>query len=93
VARLFNAEKHVKKIQIYDKIKTEQEFVIYVTDSRGRVLYHSKDPTAVGADFSRWNDVFRTLKGDYGARSTRLDPQDPYSTTMYVAAPVFINNR
>jgi two-component system sensor histidine kinase CreC len=92
VSRLFSAEKHLKKIQIYDKTKTEQEFVIYVTDPHGRVLYHSQDPTAVGADFSRWNDVYRTLKGDYGARSTRLDPKDPFSTTMYVAAPIFINN-
>ena len=43
---------------------------------------------AVGQDYSRWNDVWLTLRGKYGARSTPSDPNDPESTVMYVAAPV-----
>src|SRR5690606_18865070 len=39
-------------------------------------------------DNSRWNDVHRTLRGEYGARSTRSDPDDDSSSVMYVAAPV-----
>ena len=26
---------------------------------------------AVGKDYSRWNDVYLTLRGGYGARSTK----------------------
>ena len=46
---------------------------IYVTDARGIVRYDSAG-VAVGQDYSRWNDVYRTLRGEYGARSTRADP-------------------
>ncbi|HHQ4663984.1 TPA: beta-lactam sensor histidine kinase BlrB, partial [Aeromonas veronii] len=42
----------------------------------------------LGKDYSRWNDVYRTLRGQYGARSTRTDPDDAASSTMYVAAPL-----
>lgn len=46
----------------------------------------------VGNDFSKWNDVYLTLRGEYGARSTALDPNDPLSTVMHVAAPILYNN-
>jgi two-component system sensor histidine kinase CreC len=42
----------------------------------------------VGKDYSRWNDVYLTLRGKYGARSTRADPNDDSSSVMHVAAPV-----
>jgi two-component system sensor histidine kinase CreC len=42
----------------------------------------------LGKDYSRWNDVYRTLRGEYGARSTRSDPDDPASSVMHVAAPL-----
>src|SRR5690606_9319750 len=42
----------------------------------------------VGQDYSRWNDVYRTLRGEYGARTTLDDPNDPASSVMYVAAPI-----
>lgn len=60
---------------------------IYVTDARGIVLLDSRGE-AVGQDYSRWNDVYLTLRGEYGARSTREDPDDPGSSVMYVAAPI-----
>ena len=43
---------------------------------------------AVGQDFSRWNDVYLTLQGKYGARSTRADAADDASAVMHVAAPI-----
>ncbi|MGQ5521751.1 two-component system sensor histidine kinase CreC [Chitinimonas sp. PSY-7] len=61
---------------------------IYVTDTKGMVVYDS-DHLAVGQDYSRWNDVLRTLRGEYGARTTRGDPDDPETSVMYVAAPVY----
>jgi two-component system sensor histidine kinase CreC len=60
---------------------------VYVTDDHGIVLLDSAD-LDVGADYSRWNDVYLTLRGQYGARSTQQVPGDEGSTVMYVAAPV-----
>jgi two-component system sensor histidine kinase CreC len=60
---------------------------IYVTDARGIVVFDSSGRD-VGQDYSRWNDVYLTLRGRYGARSTRDDPDDEGSTVMYVAAPI-----
>lgn len=60
---------------------------IYITDERGIVRFDSGE-AAVGADYSRWNDVYRTLRGEYGARSTRANPDDDASTVMHVAAPI-----
>ena len=60
---------------------------IYVTDARGIVVFDSSG-LDVGKDYSRWNDVYLTLRGRYGARSTRADPADDSSTVMYVAAPI-----
>jgi len=51
------------------------------------VVYDSAG-VAVKADYSRWRDVAQVLHGQYGARSTREDPDDPASSVMYVAAPV-----
>jgi two-component system sensor histidine kinase CreC len=60
---------------------------IYVTDARGVVLLDSSGRD-VGKDYSRWNDVYRTLHGQYGARTTEEVPGDELTTVMYVAAPV-----
>ena len=60
---------------------------VYVTDARGIVLLDTTGK-ALGQDYSRWNDVYLTLRGRYGARSTKDDPGDDYSSVMHVAAPV-----
>ena len=67
--------------------KERSGFQVTVTDARGLVVFDSEDRD-VGRDNSRWNDVYRTLRGQYGARSTRSDPDDPDSTVMHVAAPI-----
>ncbi|GAB6195670.1 two-component system sensor histidine kinase CreC [Lysobacter xanthus] len=67
--------------------KRSTTYRIYVTDARGIVVFDSTGRD-VGRDYSRWNDVRRTLQGRYGARSTAADPNDPGSTVMHVAAPV-----
>ena len=73
--------------QIWGVEKTQVNHRIYVTDAKGVVLLDSSG-AAVGQDYSRWNDVLRTLRGEYGARSTKEDPNDPDSSVMYVAAPI-----
>lgn len=67
--------------------KSRNEYRVYLTDAKGIVLFDSSGK-AVGQDYSRWNDVWLTLQGKYGARSTALNPGNPDSTVMYVAAPV-----
>ncbi|MFU7526840.1 two-component system sensor histidine kinase CreC, partial [Pseudomonas paraeruginosa] len=57
----------------------------FVPDASGMVLLDSTG-IAVGQDYSRGNDVYRTLRGQYGARSCREDPDDPDSSVMSVAA-------
>jgi two-component system sensor histidine kinase CreC len=60
---------------------------IYVTDKNGIVLLDSKN-IAVGQDYSQWNDVYLTLQGKYGARSSHEIEGDENSSIMYVAAPI-----
>ena len=72
---------------IWGLTKNQVNHRIYVTDARGVVLLDSSG-RAVGQDYSRWNDVYLTLRGDYGARSTREEPDNPDSSVMYVAAPI-----
>ncbi|MBJ7574616.1 two-component system sensor histidine kinase CreC [Luteimonas sp. MC1828] len=60
---------------------------ITVTDAEGIVVFDSAGRD-LGRDYSRWNDVHRTLRGEYGARSTRSDPADDASSVMHVAAPI-----
>lgn len=63
---------------------------IYITDQQGIVIADSWQQD-VGKDYSQWNDVYLTLRGRYGARSTTDDPNDPLSTVMHVAAPIYHN--
>lgn len=62
---------------------------IYVADMRGIVVFDSSG-LDVGKDYSRWNDVYLTLRGKYGARSSRSDPNDEASSVMHVAAPIVV---
>lgn len=72
--------------------KTRNEYRVYLTDDHGKVVFDSAG-IALGQDYSRWNDVWLTLRGRYGARSTRSDPQDANSSAMYIAAPVMDKGR
>jgi two-component system sensor histidine kinase CreC len=78
--------------RIYDWEKTAVDLVVYLTDEKGRVIYDSRGRD-LGADFSQKNDVLRTLRGEYGARTTRDVPADENSSVMYVAAPVTIGGK
>lgn len=68
--------------------KSTADYRVYITDSRGIVVFDSQ-ALAIGQDYSHWNDVYLTLKGKYGARSTPVNASDPDGdTVMYVAAPI-----
>lgn len=72
--------------------KNQVNHRIYVTDAKGIVVLDSSG-VAVGQDYSRWNDVYLTLRGEYGARSSRSDPDDPNSSVMHVGAPIRDNGK
>ncbi|MCD6059762.1 MAG: two-component sensor histidine kinase [Moraxellaceae bacterium] len=61
---------------------------VYVTDARGIVLFDSAG-ARTGLDYSRWNDVYLTLQGKYGARSSRAREDDVLSSVMYVGTPLY----
>ena len=73
--------------RIWGVRKRSFDYRVYVTDARGIVVYDSSGE-ALGRDYSRWNDVYLTLRGEYGARSSRTDPADDGSSVMHVAAPI-----
>lgn len=75
--------------RIYELVKTGVDLRVYVTDSVGRVVYDSRPGGGdMGRDYSKWLDVYRTLQGGYGARTTLRDPGDESSAVLHVAAPV-----
>jgi two-component system sensor histidine kinase CreC len=76
--------------QIYSLHKTRVELRAYVTNSQGAVVYDSTGRD-LGKDYSGWRDVRLTLRGEYGARTTRDVAQDARSGVMYVGAPIRSN--
>lgn len=72
--------------------KRSLDYRVYVTDAAGIVRFDSAGK-AIGQDYSRWNDVYLTLHGQYGARATLANPDDKTSTVMHVAAPVRDGNK
>jgi two-component system, OmpR family, sensor histidine kinase CreC len=76
---------------IYGNTVERLKLRVYVTDNNGTVVYSSWNANQIGQDFSRWNDVLKTLNGYYGARTTRDNEVDSESSVLYVAAPLRLN--
>ncbi|MGD9224363.1 MAG: two-component system sensor histidine kinase CreC [Desulfobacteraceae bacterium] len=76
--------------RIYHLVKHKVDLSVYITDTHGRVIFHSRDPRQIGSDYTHWRDVKLTLEGSYGARTTLADPKDEKSSVLYVAAPIYI---
>ncbi|MBQ0754708.1 MAG: two-component system sensor histidine kinase CreC [Gammaproteobacteria bacterium] len=72
--------------------KNHIDMHVYITDAHGMVLFDSRGRDQ-GTDYSQWNDVARTLAGQYGARTTRDDPSDDTSSILYIAAPIYFDDR
>lgn len=92
-AQLQRYAKREVDVMIWGLRKQSLDLRIYVTDAAGRVVLDSGQPSAVGQDYSQWNDVARTLRGEYGARSSRDYGVDDRSTVLVVAAPVMKDGR
>ena len=93
IENVFRAyEKRRFEARIYGVLKSQPDLRVYVTDQTGRVVFDSRGRD-VGQDYSQWLDVSRTLKGEYGARTTRENEYDSSSSVMYVAAPLVRDGR
>lgn len=73
---------------IYDLVKNQMNIRVYITDDKGIVLFDSDNGKDEGKDYSHWNDVWRTLRGEYGARTSHGIPGDKSTSVLYVAAPI-----
>ena len=67
--------------------KERIDYRVTVTDARGTVVFDSRGQD-LGKDHSQWNDVLRTLRGEYGARSSGESEYAADRTVMHVAAPI-----
>jgi two-component system sensor histidine kinase CreC len=74
--------------RIYNLMKEKVLMDFYIANAEGKIVYDSGAAAQVGDDFSLYYDVFKTLAGEYGARSSRTDEEDPTSSVMYVGAPI-----
>ncbi len=74
--------------RIYNLMKKKVLMDFYITDATGKIVYDSGGIANVGDDYSIYLDVHRTLRGVYGARSSRTDEEDATSSVMYVGAPI-----
>jgi two-component system sensor histidine kinase CreC len=92
-AQLQRYSKRDVDVMIWGVRKQTLDLRIYVTDASGRVVLDSATPSAVGQDYSQWRDVALTLRGGYGARSSRDDGADDRSTVLVVAAPITRDGR
>jgi two-component system sensor histidine kinase CreC len=86
-SRLTEYARRVPNAQVWGIVKDTLDHRIYITDQGGIVLFDSLNLDR-DRDFSRWNDVYLTLRGHYGARTTRVDRDDERTSVMYVAAPI-----
>ena len=87
LVRMQNFANHSINASISNVQKQNLDYRIIITNDVGIVIFDSEKKD-IGKDFSRWNDVYLTLRGKYGARSTRTDPLDDNSSVMHVAAPI-----
>jgi two-component system sensor histidine kinase CreC len=81
------AAQHRLSARIFSLTKQAIDLRVYVTDASARVVFDSRGLDE-GRDFSPWNDVARTLRGEYGARSSRDVVGDDDTQVIYVAAPI-----
>ena len=83
------AEAHARQLsaRIYDLEKTSVDTQVYITDAAGRVVFDTREPSAVGQMYSRFHDVQLTLQGSPApappARRSpsRTTPSRPRSTS------------
>lgn len=91
---LANVRDDVFEAKIFEFTKTMVDFRVYITDAKGVVIFDSRteeEGNDEGEDYSRWRDVYHTLAGGYGARTTHEVRGGATVSILYVAAPIVRN--
>lgn len=78
--------------QIFGLLKTHVDIHVYITNQHGQVIFDSDYGWDEGEDYSLWRDVFYTLQGEYGARTTAIEG-DEDRKMIYVSSPILQNNK
>lgn len=89
--KMVSYQKRNPQANIWGVEKNDVSLNVYITDENGIVRFDTENK-AIGEDYSKWRDVYLTLRGQYGARSSKnqlLDHEQASSTTMYVGAPIY----
>ena len=73
---------------IFEVIKKRVGCHVHVTDRHGVVIYDSDAGKLEGQSLATMRDVVLTLRGVYGARSTRTDAALEISSVLHIAAPI-----
>ncbi len=76
--------------QIFGLLKNHVDLHVYITDRLGIVIFDSNSAENEGQDFSQWRDVYLTLQGKYGARTSPFEG-DEEMKMIYVASPILLN--
>lgn len=77
--------------QIFGLLKNNVDLHLYMTDREGFVIFDSNNGKDEGQDFSQWRDVYLTLRGEYGARTTDIE-NDVDKRMIYIASPILHHN-
>lgn len=73
---------------IFEIIKKRVGCHVYITDQNGLVVYDSDEGLLEGTSLATMRDVSLTLRGVYGARSTRADAKLEKSSILHISAPI-----
>lgn len=96
LVRVFNSlEQRPLSAQIYQITKSSVDSQVYISNNKGIIIYDSTG-LHIGENYSKWRDVYLTLEGEYGARTSYIDqnftePDDPKA--MIIAAPIRYENK
>ncbi|TGL67655.1 two-component system sensor histidine kinase CreC [Leptospira levettii] len=77
--------------KIYSLLKTNADLQIYITDANGIVIFDSESYRE-GLDYSKYNDVYLTLKGKYGVRSSKMIETEKEGA-LFIASPIRFQNQ
>jgi two-component system sensor histidine kinase CreC len=84
-------ESQVFSAQIFGLLKSNVDLHVYMTDRAGIVIFDSRQGRDEGQDYSQWHDVYLTLQGEYGARTSVIE-NDEDRRMLYIASPILRNN-
>ncbi|XDD46877.1 two-component system sensor histidine kinase CreC [Leptospira sp. WS39.C2] len=81
-----NVHKRTFEAKIYSLLKSNADIQMYVTDEKGIVIFDS-EKYREGLDYSKYNDVYLTLKGKYGVRSSKMSDSEKEGA-LFIASPI-----